>query len=269
MSSASSSGSASPSPSPEPEIAVKKSKGKEKQKHISQAGKDEGVNPNWAYQPPADAVALDHGYHFGELDYDEVKDDDDCELWLIRVPSSIKPKYLDGLSIELPPPSQSMKVGSLKRKHATYDVWSVGADDKPDLPVVGEEIRSVQCLLPCFSKDGKLFRAPKPIARHLVLSAQPVTPAPSPSGDAVAPMVYQNPPRHSYPKELLKHHFMPYGSAIGSGSGDRDEGMDVDMEAAPPPESPKAEKKTKTKKRKVEAEPPSPKKTKKAKTKVS
>lgn len=42
--------------------------------------------------------------------------------------------------------------------------------------------------------------------------------------------VYQNPPRQSYPKGLLKHQFMPYGSMVRVNANDPAP-MDVDVEA--------------------------------------
>ena len=38
---------------------------------------------------------------------------------------------------------------------------------------------------------------------------------------------YKNPPRQSYPKEVLKHQFMPYGSLVNSTTNESNE-MDVD-----------------------------------------
>ena len=60
--------------------------------------------------------------------------------------------------------------------------------------------------------------ASKPFAHHLLISAQAVvsTPCAPPAGDPQSSIStgppYKNPPRYSYPKEVLKHQFMPYGS---------------------------------------------------------
>ena len=118
--------------------------------------------------------------------------------------------------------------------------------------------------------------APKPIARHLVVSAKDISPTPNSSIQAVSDSArtYQNPPRQSYPKELLKHRFMPYGSLIGNDDSGATQDVDVDMEAdgekgttaqegASPEKKPKE---LKGKKRKVEGD--TPKKSKKAKTVV-
>lgn len=90
----------SPSASPVPEKRTKpKNKSKDKPKKQSESkatvvehGKNEGTNPDWDYVPPEGTILLDHDVDSGEYDWDAVKNDDDIELWLIRVP--------DGVSIE-------------------------------------------------------------------------------------------------------------------------------------------------------------------------
>ena len=87
--------SASSSASPEPQIAKKKSKAKGKAKATSafQAagrGKNEGVDPTWAYKPPSDVVLVNNSItDGGEFDWDTLSRDDDLELWLIRVPDTV------------------------------------------------------------------------------------------------------------------------------------------------------------------------------------
>lgn len=114
--------------------------------------------------------------------------------------------------------------------------------------------------------------APKPITRHLVLSGKDVEPTLDPITNSNP---YQNPPRQSYPNELLKHRFMPYGSLVGAGGVKNDDKMEVDGEnefsqvrkgestSTSPKESKEAQD-AKVKKRKVKGD--SPKKSKRAKT---
>lgn len=52
-------------------------------------GKDEGTNPHWNYVPPKDAVLVDYDVDSGNFDWDEVKNNDDLELWLVRVPAEV------------------------------------------------------------------------------------------------------------------------------------------------------------------------------------
>ena len=128
----------------------------------------------------------------------------------------------------MPSSSHTSCIGTLKRKYATYDLWDLGDDSGQNL-VGGDEVKGISCLLPRKKKKGKLYQgwlffknilsmstfphiavglAPKPIARHLVLAAQPV----KPTMDETSSETFKNPQRPSYPKELLKHRFMPYGS---------------------------------------------------------
>lgn len=53
-------------------------------------GKNEGVDPNWAYKPPAGVSLLENPEGGGEFDWDTIENDDDLELWLIRVPDSVR-----------------------------------------------------------------------------------------------------------------------------------------------------------------------------------
>ena len=74
----------------------------------------------------------------------------------------MKPKYLENLQLHKPISSVSSShrsglVGTLKRKHTTFDIWSVGDSDDDDQPVGGEELKGLSCLLPRKKKKGKLY----------------------------------------------------------------------------------------------------------------
>ena len=56
-------------------------------------GKNEGDDPDWAYEPPAGAVLLDHAVDVGPFEWDALKDDKDTEIWLIRVPDSVRSSH--------------------------------------------------------------------------------------------------------------------------------------------------------------------------------
>ncbi|KAK7040258.1 hypothetical protein VNI00_009724 [Paramarasmius palmivorus] len=165
-----------------------------------------------------------------EWDWDTLDENEDLELWLIRVPDNVKPKHLEKISIESSRSSKSTKVGTINRKNSNYDIWNVG-DDASDQLVGGEEMKHVSCLLPRRTKKGELRLASRSIARHLIVSAQAVTP--STAGEE-APIQLKNPPRHSYPKGLLTHRFTPYGAVVSrtteNDAGDAD-AMDVDESA--------------------------------------
>ncbi|KAG1856621.1 hypothetical protein DFJ58DRAFT_913599 [Suillus subalutaceus] len=236
-----------------------KKKSKSQPVTVTDNGKNEGENPHWAYKPPPGSKLLDHAFETETFDWDSVQKDDDLEIWLIRVPDSVKPQHLDGLEIDAPSSSRSDQVGSLSRKSAVYDIWSMGDDDTDFARA--EELRGLSCLLPRKKKRGKLYIAPKEIARHLVVSAQPsrASPPEHPS------ILHQNPPRPSYPKELLKHHFVPYGAKppINSDHASMDtdgqaQGGDAGSSFGGSPRTTKEfmVKELKSRKRKVEGETP-------------
>ncbi|KDR81997.1 hypothetical protein GALMADRAFT_264280 [Galerina marginata CBS 339.88] len=256
--SSSSQESATPPPLVVEKKSKKKSNGKEKSKPKPSAeeAKYEGANLNWDYAPP-DGVQLIEEHEdadAGDFDWDEIKKNDDLELWLIRVPESVKPKHLDGLSIDLPTSSKSARVGELKRKHTNFDIWSVG-DDADNLPIGGEEIKGLSCLLPRSSKKGKLYPSPKPISHHLVVSAQAVAPTPAADSNASTSTQYKNPPRPTYPQEVLKHRFIPFGSVIKNVDENAEDAvMDVDHIEEPQPGQPPSSPKKKSRSKKTDEE---------------
>jgi hypothetical protein len=64
-------------------------KGKKKASSAEQA-KSEGVGPNWKYAPPSGAVLVNcKDEDAKEFDWDAINNDDDVELWLIRIPDSV------------------------------------------------------------------------------------------------------------------------------------------------------------------------------------
>ncbi|KAF8881287.1 hypothetical protein CPB84DRAFT_1851624 [Gymnopilus junonius] len=256
------------SATPPPQLIEKKKKKKSESKDKSKkatapsgSGKNEGVDPNWDYAPPPGATLIEEDKELdaGDFDWDRINDNEDLELWLIRIPDSVKPKYLDNLNVDILHP---LKAAALVNCRANTRRSTFG----------GEEIKGISCLLPCKSKKGRLYPAPKPIARHIVLSAQEVKPTLDPNADS--PTVYKNPPRYSYPKEVLKHKFLPYGARPQTAvipKKQHSKKVDEDMAGASAGEAKPqvTEKKSKAKKRKGElaetADTPATKKPKKSK----
>ncbi|KAI0781487.1 hypothetical protein BD413DRAFT_505733 [Trametes elegans] len=227
--------SSSSSPEPEPILEqLKKSKSKQKKSKEAQAasavdlhGKNEGRNPNWDYTPPGGFKAVNLKVDHGPFDWDSVKDDDNLELWVARVPEGLKGKYLQEAKLDMSIPStKTARLGSIDRKSTTYDVWNLGEDEAD--AVGGEELRGISALLPRTKQGGKLYQAPKPIARRLVISARPTLPTPEASPEA-SPVSHKNPPRPTYPKEVLTHRFMPIGSLAPI---EDNASMDVDVPAS-------------------------------------
>lgn len=89
------------SASPEPEASSKKAhkqhkeKSKKKDKSAQPAvvhtphGKNEGTNTDWAYAPPEGSVAVD-GEIDEDFDWESLKDNEDLELWIVRVPEGVR-----------------------------------------------------------------------------------------------------------------------------------------------------------------------------------
>ncbi|ESK85196.1 proteophosphoglycan ppg4 [Moniliophthora roreri MCA 2997] len=207
-----SSSSSSSSGTPPP---VDKSKGKGK-------GKGKGRDASKEYVPTKGFKVVNEVNDSEEWDWDAFKENEDLELWLIRVPDNVKLKHLEGVPIELSRSSKSTKVGTINKKNSSCDIWNIG-DDASDQLVGGEEMKHISCVLPRRTKKGELRLAPRPIARHLVVSAPAVTPS-TPEDGEETPIQLKNPPRHSYPKELLTHRFVPYGSLLSENSDAEDSG---------------------------------------------
>lgn len=70
-------------------LKSKKEKGKTKSTAESSQTRNEGTDPTWNYAPPPGAVLINDNVDAGEFDWDTIHDDDDLELWLIRVPESV------------------------------------------------------------------------------------------------------------------------------------------------------------------------------------
>ena len=88
------------SSSPEPEVVSKKTKkGKGKQKKVRLAdpaaqvdedARNEGDDPNWDYQPPPGYTLMKHKVEQSEFDWDTINNDDNLELWVVRVPDGVR-----------------------------------------------------------------------------------------------------------------------------------------------------------------------------------
>lgn len=236
----------------------------------------ESVDPTPAYVPPAGSVPadLDVDVDFGEFDYDAVKaEEEGAELWLVRAPTAVKAKNLQGIQV-LSSASASGRVGELSRKSTAYDIWSLSppsssSGDRHHQPHVGaEELNGLSVLLPRKRKGGKLFLAPKPVARHLVVAARPAEPMRR--DGASDPATFQTPPREAYPDEALTHRFRPYGDPGDPPPPPPEDQMDLGVDDKHAAEGGAREKeKEKRKKRRGGEAVESPKKAKKVKTAAS
>lgn len=59
--------------------------------------KNEGTNPDWAYKPPEGAKLLDAPEDTDDFDWDALEDDEDIELWIMRVPEGVRshPQFMN------------------------------------------------------------------------------------------------------------------------------------------------------------------------------
>ncbi|KAH8980788.1 hypothetical protein EDB92DRAFT_1899627 [Lactarius akahatsu] len=232
------------------------------------------VDPTPAYVPPAGSVPadLDVDVDFGEFDYDAVAAEEGAELWLVRAPTAVKAKNLQGIQV-LSSAGVSGRVGELSRKSTAYDIWSLSppsssSGDRHQPHVGAEELNGLSVLLPRKQKGGKLFLAPKSVARHLVVAARPAEPM---RRDAASdPVTFQNPPREAYPDEALTHRFRPYGDLGDPPPAPPEDQLDLGVDDRHAEEGGAREKeKEKRKKRRGGEAVESPKKAKRAKTATS
>ncbi|GAA6057660.1 hypothetical protein JCM3770_000285 [Rhodotorula araucariae] len=148
------------------------------------------VDPNLRkYTPPAGFKPLKATVGQGALDWDDLKNDTDLELWAVRVPAGLKLKHLDGVTLTLPPSdlaAPQQPVAHFTAKKAEYDAYlSVGGsstaagkrkrdgdDDADDrmAPTTGAgELAAAVPLIPRKSQGNKLFAAPRPIVHTLTI----------------------------------------------------------------------------------------------------
>lgn len=109
--------------------------------------------------------------------------------------------------LQVPPASAILIIHMSVLKNSTDSLCSYHASGKT------ESSFSVRTTFPhspsiIFSACSRTYVAPKPVTRHLVVTARPAEPTQPSSGDATL----QNPPREAYPDEVLTHRFRPYGA---------------------------------------------------------
>ena len=165
------------------EKGKEKERGKFRSNSIVEDSEDE-IEPGEgnAYQPPNGAVLLKTYIDTDDFDYDTLKDNDDLELWVIRVPEGVsapafslqfmlimlylqvKAKHFENVHVSLPTSLRSEMIGTVSRKTADYDIWSVrdeGADQTTR--VGGDEVLGLNCLVPRKRKGSQLFSGKLPL----------------------------------------------------------------------------------------------------------
>ncbi|GAA5901489.1 hypothetical protein JCM8208_001816 [Rhodotorula glutinis] len=139
------------------------------------------------YTPPSGFKPLKATVDKGALDWDDLRDDHELELWAVRIPVGLKTKHLDGLTLTLPPRelgTPSQPVGHLSAKKAQYDAFltvppassstkrkrgEAAPEEAEGAGATAGELAAAVPLVPRKSHGNKLFQAPRPIARTLTL----------------------------------------------------------------------------------------------------
>jgi len=168
----------------------------------------EGTDPNWAFKPPVGSVPLEHGQaDTGEFDWDNVHDNDDLEIVLIRVPTTFKAKHLKDVEIRMNSEGD-IASGEVEHKKQTYKLSSTNSVPTGELSVNGQDMKGLKILFPRRTAGGQLYIATKQIGSYLSLSG--VSPQTPPQAE-----VLQNPERPRYPLQMLSHSYMPFGVKRG------------------------------------------------------
>ncbi|KAL0090619.1 hypothetical protein J3Q64DRAFT_1706300 [Phycomyces blakesleeanus] len=164
-------------------------------------------------------------------EYDaELLNDDDKEIWLIRVPESFTPKDLTEIKITKPVESSHTSIGKLTKKDETFALYRVpettedkakNSDDedeeddeegKNDFGISGQEMAGFQCLLPSRDHYGKLVYAPKTFKHNLILTRE----VEIPDSEKIAETIRDTPLGKRQQPEGLKMRFKPYGFDTGA-----------------------------------------------------
>ncbi|KAG8927635.1 hypothetical protein FRC01_007142 [Tulasnella sp. 417] len=158
--------------------------------------------PSSKWKPPRGyaKVNVDSSEQGKIFDYDTIKNDPNLEIWVMRMPLTIKPKHLENLAIQMPAnpsTSSAQSIGVIDRKDKHYDIHLLpsqsdalppsGDHSATETSGLGEaaELRSLSVLLPRSKSNS------------LVLDHQLYTGPPAP---------------RPQPLDKLVHAFRPIGS---------------------------------------------------------
>ncbi|BGP22918.1 proteophosphoglycan ppg4 [Rhodotorula toruloides] len=132
------------------------------------------------YSPPEGFKALRATSSKSALDWDDVKEDEELELFAVRVPAGLKAKHLEGAEITLPEGALAdpvQPVACFSHKKSEYEVrLANGSSGKRRRNDDGEgvaatsELHSLVPLLARKSHGNKLYQAPRPISRTLTIT---------------------------------------------------------------------------------------------------
>ncbi|KAK4519965.1 uncharacterized protein ATC70_010209 [Mucor velutinosus] len=156
----------------------------------------------------------------------EVLDDDDKELWLIRIPDNLSEEDVASMKIKAPTDKATKKpLAKFEKEDDKYALYKVPTasdlksesddenldDENVDLGISGHEMVSFDCLVPSREDGGKLAFAPKKFDQFLILN-QIVD---IPDSIALAQSILDKPVYKREQPEGLKMRFKPYGYYSG------------------------------------------------------
>ncbi|VDB88293.1 unnamed protein product [Peniophora sp. CBMAI 1063] len=155
----------------------------------------------------------------GSFDWDDINDNPEIELFLIRMPRTIHRDWIPKLRIK--DLAQTSPTENYEAFRSTKYVYTASVADlsrpKEDLVrdpnVQGLEMLDMEVLLPRRSEGGKLYMAPRGVQRTLTLKANPRFDRPStlPESDTDTESQLDDEPRR-YPDEMFRSRFLPIGS---------------------------------------------------------
>ncbi|KAG2191409.1 hypothetical protein INT46_000229 [Mucor plumbeus] len=152
----------------------------------------------------------------------EIIDDDDKELWLIRIPDNLSEEDLASIKIKAPTTKATKKpLAKLEKDNDKYALYKVPTannlksesddedldDENVDLGISGHEMVSFDCLVPSREDNGKLAFAPKKFDQFMILN-QIVD---IPDSIALAQSILDKPVYKRDQPEGLQMRFKPYG----------------------------------------------------------
>ncbi|CEG84753.1 hypothetical protein RMATCC62417_18511 [Rhizopus microsporus] len=154
----------------------------------------------------------------------EILQDDDKELWLIRIPDNISEKDLEQLKLKVPTATTTSKLAKLEKDNNKYGLYKVPTDsfssssssssnsidnDKAqnDVGISGQEMLSFDCLVPSREDNGKFVKVDKPFEHCLILDEV----VDIPDSTALAESIRDSPIYKREQPEGLKLRFLPTG----------------------------------------------------------
>ncbi|KAI7860232.1 DNA-directed RNA polymerase I, subunit RPA34.5 [Circinella umbellata] len=157
---------------------------------------------------------------------EKINENNDKELWLIRVPENVPLDKLKGLEIKLPSAKKHSRkpLAKMNHKDSEYALYRVpqATDEKEnskdnddedeenddDIGVSGQEMAGFTCLLP---EEEYLAYAPKEFSQYLILDEEVNVP----DSIEIAKEISSRPPAKRDQPENLEMRFKPYGFDTG------------------------------------------------------